>query len=184
MAVAVQGCAFCSIIHSQRDKHLKEADNAVIIEDASPRAPHHYLILSKRHINRASDLTPADLPLLREMDRLGRDYLRETLKQKGEADTVEDLLRMGFHWSKLVSVNHLHMHLLYPTRDMKMFYRSVVFRPGRFFHTTKEVIESLEKEKNADGRTDMERDLEGNPAIAHRQSLSDKKLPAAAATMA
>lgn len=52
------------------------------------------------------------------MDLLGRDYLRETLKEKGEADTVEDFLRMGFHWSILVSVRHLHMHLLYPTREV------------------------------------------------------------------
>lgn len=52
------------------------------------------------------------------MDNLGRDYLRETLKEKGEADTVEDMLRLGFHWSKFVSVRHLHMHLLYPTGEV------------------------------------------------------------------
>ncbi|VDN30596.1 unnamed protein product [Gongylonema pulchrum] len=118
MWVAVQGCRFCSIVNNQPEKHLRESDNAVVVEDAYPHAPHHYLILSKRHINKASDLTTADLPLVKEMDRLGRDYLRETLKQRGEADTVEDLLRMGFHWSMFVSVHHLHMHLLYPTRDV------------------------------------------------------------------
>lgn len=52
------------------------------------------------------------------MDTLGRDYLREILKEKGEADTVEDLLRMGFHWSFFLGVRHLHMHLLYPTRGV------------------------------------------------------------------
>lgn len=56
--------------------------------------------------------------LVKEMDKLGRDYLRETLKEKGEADTVEGLLRMGFHWSIFISVRHLHMHLLYPTREV------------------------------------------------------------------
>ncbi|MCP9262502.1 HIT domain-containing protein [Dirofilaria immitis] len=100
MATAVRGCAFCSIVHGQRDKHLKTSDNAVVIQDRSPHAPHHYLILSKLHINEANDLTVVDLP-----------------SEKGEADTVEDLLRMGFHWSLFISVRHLHMHLLYPTRE-------------------------------------------------------------------
>lgn len=36
---------------------------AVVIRDRSPHAPHHYLILSKLHINQASDLTAVDLPL-------------------------------------------------------------------------------------------------------------------------
>ncbi|VDN33911.1 unnamed protein product [Gongylonema pulchrum] len=67
---------------------------------------------------------------------------------------------------------------------MKLLYRSVVFRPGRFFHTTKDVIESLEKEKNLDGKTDLEKELEGNPIIADPEKLPDKKLPTAAATMA
>ncbi|KAL3985204.1 Scavenger mRNA decapping enzyme C-term binding family protein [Acanthocheilonema viteae] len=153
MATAVRGCVFCSIIHGQRDKHLKASDNAVVVQDRSPHAPHHYLILSKLHINQASDLTVIDLPLVKEMDNLGRSYLRETLKEKGEADTVEDLLRMGFHWSIFVSVRHLHMHLLYPTQRMNFFYRAVVFRPGRFFRTTKNIIDSLEKKKVADSRT-------------------------------
>uniref|UniRef100_A0A915PMK6 Adenosine 5'-monophosphoramidase HINT3 n=1 Tax=Setaria digitata TaxID=48799 RepID=A0A915PMK6_9BILA len=154
MATAVRGCVFCSIIHGQRDKHLKASENAVLIQDRSPHAPHHYLILSKLHINQPSDLTVVDLPLVKEMDLLGRDYLRETLKEKGEADTVEGMLRMGFHCSRFVTVRHLHMHLLYPTREMSFLYRSIIFRPGRFFKTTKNVIENLEKKKNADNRTD------------------------------
>uniref|UniRef100_A0A0R3RFS5 Adenosine 5'-monophosphoramidase HINT3 n=1 Tax=Elaeophora elaphi TaxID=1147741 RepID=A0A0R3RFS5_9BILA len=164
MATAVRGCVFCSIIHGQRDKHLRTSDNAVVIQDRSPHAPHHYLILSKLHINQASDLTVVDLPLVKEMDRLGRDYLRETLKERGEADTVEDLLRMGFHWSIFVTVRHLHMHLLYPIQRMNFLYRTVIFRSGRFFRTTKSIIDNLEKMRNTDGRTDLKKEVRSNPS--------------------
>uniref|UniRef100_A0A2K6W6Z9 Adenosine 5'-monophosphoramidase HINT3 n=1 Tax=Onchocerca volvulus TaxID=6282 RepID=A0A2K6W6Z9_ONCVO len=162
MATAVRGCVFCSIVHGQRDKHLKTSDNAVVIQDRSPHAPHHYLILSKLHINQASDLTAVDLPLVKEMDRLGRDYLCETLKERGEADTVEDLLRMGFHWSVFVTVRHLHMHLLYPTREMNFLYRAVIFRPGRFFRTARNIIDSLEKKRNTDGRVNSNKGMKSN----------------------
>ncbi|CAG9539874.1 unnamed protein product [Cercopithifilaria johnstoni] len=162
MATVVRGCVFCNIIHGQCDKHLKASDNAVVIQDRSPHAPHHYLILSKLHINQASDLTVVDLPLVEEMDRLGRDYLRETLKERGEADTVEGWLRMGFHWSIFISVRHLHMHLLYPTREMNFLYRAIVFQSGPFFRITKNIIENLEKKRNADGRTDPKKEVRSN----------------------
>ncbi|MFH4985077.1 hypothetical protein AB6A40_011786, partial [Gnathostoma spinigerum] len=61
--------------------------------------------------------TPADIDLVKEMEQAGRDYLREELKEKGEADTVEDLLRTGFHTSVFISINHLHMHILYPVKQ-------------------------------------------------------------------
>ncbi|EFO16100.1 HIT domain-containing protein [Loa loa] len=176
MATAVRGCVFCGIIHGQRDKHLKASENAVLIQDRSPHAPHHYLILSRLHINRASDLTVVDLPLVKEMDRLGRDYLRETLKGKGEADTVEDLLRMGFHWSVFVTVRHLHMHLLYPTREMNFLYRAVVFRSGRFFRTTKSVIDNLEKKRNACGQRDPTKEVKSGPSASGQNDSSVKNI--------
>lgn len=169
MTEAVRDCVFCGVIRNKPSEHLRTSDSAVLINDRSPHAPHHYLVLSRRHINKASDLTPADLPLLREMNELGRTYLREALKEKGEADTVEDLLRMGFHWSKMVTVRHLHLHVLYPVSQVRFFYRMVVFRPGMFFHTLKNVTDSLEREKN-DGKTDVEVEREINPPLVNPES--------------
>ncbi|KHN71369.1 hypothetical protein Tcan_02328 [Toxocara canis] len=116
------------------------------------------------------------------MERVGREYLREALKEKGEADIVEDLLRLGFHNSAMLSVRHLHMHLLYPVTQMNVFYRNFIFRPGRFFHLTKDVIEQLEKRRNPDGKTDLQKHLEGNPAVADPETLPDGKLHAAVVT--
>uniref|UniRef100_A0A0M3I5E5 Adenosine 5'-monophosphoramidase HINT3 n=2 Tax=Ascaris TaxID=6251 RepID=A0A0M3I5E5_ASCLU len=182
MATGLQGCTFCEIVHVKKDRHLKESENAIVIADIAPHAPHHYLILSKRHINKPADLTPADIDLVKEMEQVGREYLREVLKTKGEADIVEDMLRVGFHGSAMISVRHLHMHLLYPIKEMSMVYRSLIFRPGPFFHLTKDVVEQLEKRKNPDGKTDMERHLEGNPAVADLDALPDDKVHAAVVT--
>lgn len=65
-----------------------------------------------------------------------------------------------------------------------MLYRSVIFRPGRFFHTSKDVIEGLEKEKNPGGKTDLEEGLKDNPIATDPDNLPGNKLSAAAATMA
>lgn len=59
-----------------------------------------------------------------DMEQTGREFLRAELKAKGEADTVEDMLRVGFHWPPLVTVNHLHMHLLYPISEVITRYNS------------------------------------------------------------
>ncbi|VDK49088.1 unnamed protein product [Anisakis simplex] len=175
MSVGLQGCIFCDIVHTKKQQHLKESENAVVIADAAPHAPHHYLILSKRHISKPTDLTPGDIDLVKEMEHVGREYLREALKAKGEADTVEDLLRMGFHGSVLVSVKHLHMHLLYPVSQMSFIYRSVIFRPGHMFHLTKDVIEELEQQKG--GATGAE----STPPM-HLETTADGRLRASSVT--
>lgn len=159
MATVVEGCVFCNIVQNKKDQHLKTGENTVVIKDHSPHAPYHFLVLTKSHISKSNDLTVQDIGLVKEMEETGREYLREVLKEKGEADTVEAMLRTGFHKPPFLTVHHLHMHILYPVHDMAFIYRSVVFRPGRFFRLSKTVIEDLEKVKNQDGWTDLEKKI-------------------------
>jgi len=142
-----QGCLFCDIIHHKREQHLKSNEKAVIIADIKPQAPHHYLVLARSHIRQPGHLTHADIDLVKSMEALGREYLRDMLKAKGESDTVEDLLRIGFHWPPLIKVQHLHMHLIYPSNQMGMIARSVLFRPSRYFRTAQSVLMELEKQR-------------------------------------
>ncbi len=90
----------------------------MVIADQKPLAPHHYLVLSRPHIRKPGHLTHADIELVQSMEQLGREYLREILKAKGEADTVEDRLRIGFHFPPVLKVQHLHMHVLYPANEV------------------------------------------------------------------
>ncbi|WKX90674.1 hypothetical protein Q1695_009486 [Nippostrongylus brasiliensis] len=78
--------------------------------------------------------------------KTGREFLRAELKAKGKADTGEDMLRVGFHWPPLISVNHLHMHILYPISELGFFSRHLTFRPGKVFRTTSDVIDELRKD--------------------------------------
>lgn len=158
MTSAVSGCKFCDIANYKKNLHLRESDKCVVIRDIKPKTPHHFLAVSKAHISKPTDLTAADIPLLMDMEQTGREFLRAELKAKGEADTVEDMLRVGFHWPPLVTVNHLHMHLLYPISELGFLSRHLTFRPGKVFRTTSEVIEELRKGAN------IPDPLRGNPA--------------------
>ncbi|KAK6017777.1 hypothetical protein OSTOST_16696, partial [Ostertagia ostertagi] len=91
--------------------------SASLFETSSRKHRIIFLAVSKAHINRPTDLTAADIPLDRH-GKDGREYLRAELKAKGQADTVEDMLRVGFHWPPLVTVNHLHMHIIYPISEL------------------------------------------------------------------
>ncbi|KAJ1367733.1 hypothetical protein KIN20_028706 [Parelaphostrongylus tenuis] len=145
MTTAVSGCKFCDIANYRRDQHLKESEKCVIIRDIKPKTPHHFLAVSKAHINKPTDLTAADIPLLIDMEKTGREFLRVELKAKGEADTIEDMLRIGFHWPPLITEHHLHMHILYPIKELGFFSRHLIFRPGMMFRPVSEVIEELRK---------------------------------------
>ncbi|CCD65772.1 Adenosine 5'-monophosphoramidase HINT3 [Caenorhabditis elegans] len=158
MHTSVNGCKFCDIVKNKKELQLKENKSCVVINDIKPKAKNHYLVLSKQHIAKPTDLTVADVPLLEEMEKTGRELLREHLKKKGEADTVEDMLRIGFHLPPLLSVHHLHMHIIYPISDMGLISRKLTFRPGKVFKPARELIDQLKEDA---GVPDP---LEGNPA--------------------
>ncbi|CAL2044430.1 unnamed protein product [Caenorhabditis brenneri] len=170
MLTSVNGCKFCDIVKNKKELQLKDKNTCVVINDIKPKAKHHFLVVSKKHISKPTDLTVADVPLLEEMERTGRELLREQLKKEGEADTVEDMLRIGFHLPPLLSVHHLHMHIIYPISDMGLISRKLTFRPGKVFKPARELIDQLKEDA---GVPDP---LEGNPA---KDDLHDK-IPAQA----
>ncbi|CAD6193243.1 unnamed protein product [Caenorhabditis auriculariae] len=158
MVTSVAGCRFCEIAHHRKEVQLRSKERCVVIEDINPKARYHFLVLSKTHIPRPTDLTAADIPLIEEMESTGRELLRATLKANGEADTVEDMLRIGFHYPPMISINHLHMHLIYPLSTMGLISRTLTFRPGKVFKSTGQVVEALRKAAG------LPHPLEGNPA--------------------
>ncbi|GMT09996.1 hypothetical protein PFISCL1PPCAC_1293 [Pristionchus fissidentatus] len=148
MSDGVSGCKFCEIARHKKELHLRESENCIVIRDIKPKAPQHFLVIPKVHIAKPTDLTMADRDLLKEMERIGREYLRIELKEKGEADTVEDMLRVGFHWPPMVRVNHLHLHVIYPIKELSFMSKVLTFKPGKVFKTLPKVMEILEKNGN------------------------------------
>src|SRR2546427_12160722 len=63
--MAVENCLFCKIAEGQIPSKIVYQDEDVgAFEDINPQAPHHILLIPRRHITSISDLTLDDAPTL------------------------------------------------------------------------------------------------------------------------
>jgi histidine triad (HIT) family protein len=101
-------CLFCRIVAGEiPSTRVHEDDEVVAIRDIAPRAPTHILVLPRRHIASALDLTAADGPLLGRMFAAAADIARA----EGIADAGYRLVSNVGRWGGQ-SVDHLHLHLM------------------------------------------------------------------------
>src|SRR5262245_65533191 len=70
-------CLFCRIVAGEipSDK-LYDDDLIIAIRDIAPRAPTHLLLMPKRHMDSAAELTEADAPLLGRLFSVAADIAR------------------------------------------------------------------------------------------------------------
>ena len=101
-------CLFCRIAAGEIPSTQLHADDEVIaIRDIAPRAPTHILLLPRRHIASAADLTEADGPLLGRLFSVAAQLARS----EGIADAGYRLVSNVGRWGGQ-SVDHLHIHLM------------------------------------------------------------------------
>jgi len=101
-------CLFCRIVAGQVPSTLvHEDDEVVAIRDIAPQAPTHILLIPRRHIASALDLTEGDGPLLGRLFHVAADLARS----EGIADAGYRLVSNVGRWGGQ-SVDHLHLHLL------------------------------------------------------------------------
>ena len=101
-------CIFCDIAANDLPAtRLYEDDDVLAIRDIAPRAPTHILLISRRHIPSALDLTDADGPLLGRMFTVAADLARS----EGIADDGYRLISNVGRWGGQ-TVDHLHIHLM------------------------------------------------------------------------
>jgi diadenosine tetraphosphate (Ap4A) HIT family hydrolase len=101
-------CLFCRIVAGEIPSTRVHDDALVIaIRDIAPRAPTHLLLLPRRHIPSAADLTEADGPLLGRLFAVAADLAR----QEGIADEGYRLISNVGRWGGQ-TVDHLHLHLM------------------------------------------------------------------------
>jgi histidine triad (HIT) family protein len=101
-------CLFCGIVAGDMPAtRLHEDDEVLAIRDIAPRAPTHILLISRRHIGSALDLTEADGPLLGRMFAVAADLARS----EGIAEDGYRLVSNVGRWGGQ-SVDHLHLHLM------------------------------------------------------------------------
>ena len=105
---AVADCLFCKIAAGTipADK-LHDDDLVVAFRDIAPRAPTHILLISRRHIASAAELTEADGPLLGRLFAVAASLARDAGIADGGYRLVSNVGRWGGQ-----TVEHLHVHLM------------------------------------------------------------------------
>jgi histidine triad (HIT) family protein len=101
-------CLFCRIVAGEvPSTRVHEDDLVIAFNDIAPRSPTHVLIVPRRHIASALDLTEADGPLLGRLFSVAADLARSL----GIADDGFRLVSNVGRWGGQ-SVDHLHIHLM------------------------------------------------------------------------
>lgn len=104
----MENCIFCKIINGEIPaKKVFEDDQLLVIEDITPQAPLHLLILPKKHVVNCLDMTAQDEALFGNALRKGGEIARE--KGYGEAG-YRIVQNNGAGAGQ--SVFHIHFHLL------------------------------------------------------------------------
>lgn len=104
----MENCLFCRITKGEiPSKRVFEDDQLVVIEDISPVAPLHLLIIPKKHVVNALDLDPDDDALIGHVYRIAARLARE----KGVAESGFRIVSNN-NAGAGQSVFHIHFHLL------------------------------------------------------------------------
>lgn len=101
-------CIFCKILAGEIPaKVVFEDDLVVALEDINPQAPHHYLIIPRKHIRTTVDLTTADNAMIGHIFQVAGKIAHDL----GFAD---DGFRVVNNCNELGGqvVWHIHFHLL------------------------------------------------------------------------
>lgn len=105
---SVPDCLFCRIAAGTIPAEILHDDDLVLaIRDIAPRAPTHILLMPRRHITSAADLTDADGPLLGRLFSVAAELARTAGIADGGYRLVSNVGRWGGQ-----TVAHLHVHLM------------------------------------------------------------------------
>ena len=100
-------CLFCKIANKEIPGEIvRETDDVVAFKDINPAAPTHVLVIPKRHISSAQDLTIEDGDLLGQLFETMAEIARESDLEGGHRIVTNIGTDAG------QSVHHLHFHLL------------------------------------------------------------------------
>lgn len=100
-------CLFCKIVAGEiPSETVLESDSALAFRDINPGAPTHVLVIPKRHVASAHELTVADGDEVAGLF----DMIGQVAEQEGIADGYRVVTNVGAKAGQ--SVFHLHLHVL------------------------------------------------------------------------
>src|SRR5690554_3163426 len=100
-------CLFCKITAGEIPANkIFEDDQVIAFHDIAPQAPVHFLVIPKKHITTASDITEKDRQLVGHMFYTGQKLANELGCEQG--------YRLVMNCNELggQSVYHIHLHVL------------------------------------------------------------------------
>ncbi|MGB0663885.1 MAG: histidine triad nucleotide-binding protein [Pontibacterium sp.] len=101
-------CLFCKIVAGDIPAtKVFEDDDVVAFNDISPAAPHHYLVIPKKHISTLNDLTPEDDAITGKMLRTAAQIAQDKGFAEAGYRTVFNCNQDGGQ-----TVYHIHLHVL------------------------------------------------------------------------
>jgi len=103
-----ESCIFCKIANKEiASRIVFEDDEALAFQDINPQAPVHVVVISKRHIEKLTDLKESDAALAGKLILVCRDIAKtENCEGSGYRVVINTNRDAG------QSVFHLHAHLL------------------------------------------------------------------------
>jgi histidine triad (HIT) family protein len=102
-----ESCIFCKIISVQLPASIvAQTEDMIVIKDLHPKAPIHYLIIPKKHIENIQALKPEDKPLMADMIFMAQRLSSENLQAQNFKLLSNNGRDAGQH------VFHLHLHFL------------------------------------------------------------------------
>jgi histidine triad (HIT) family protein len=108
VAGVVADCLFCKIAAGSIPAvRLHDDELVVAFRDIAPRAPTHILLIPRRHIASAAQLTDADGPMLGRLFAVAAELARSAGIEDGGYRLVSNVGRWGGQ-----TVDHLHIHLM------------------------------------------------------------------------
>lgn len=104
----MKNCIFCKIYEGQMKADVVyKDDNVVVFSDINPKAPKHFLVVPKKHIENIDQIEKDDKELLGYMILVAKKIAR----MQGIS---EDGYRLTFNVKKHAGqiVDHIHLHIL------------------------------------------------------------------------
>ncbi|XP_067840682.1 histidine triad nucleotide-binding protein 3 [Heptranchias perlo] len=134
----VKKCIFCKIGNKEESVDLLHWDEQfACFRDIRPGAPHHYLVVPRKHIVNCKSLKKEHISIVQKMVNIGESVLQ----QNGVCDLAD--VRLGFHWPPFCTITHLHLHVLAPASQMGFISRMVYRSNSYWFITVEQLIEKL-----------------------------------------
>ncbi|XP_064412215.1 histidine triad nucleotide-binding protein 3 [Latimeria chalumnae] len=137
-------CIFCRIANKEEKgtDFIYSDDDLTCFSDIRPGAPHHYLVVPKKHVGNCKNLNKEHVTLVEKMIEVGK-----TVLQQKQITDLEDT-RFGFHWPPFCSITHLHLHVLAPASQMGFLSRMIYRIDSYWFVTADQLVQRLKTENS------------------------------------